>query len=341
MDDVLLVQTVLDLTSLSLADSLAQIGSHSAGLGVGHQATGAQNLTQTANAAHHIGGSHDDVKIHEAAGDLCDQLVIANDISASSLGSSSCGALSNSADADGLAGAVGQNDSAADLLVSVTAINAQTDVQLDSLVELGGSGLASQLQSLVHIVCLSRIDQLCSVDIVLAMFHCISSCVVMRAVLCPPTVYVSALDGDTHGTAGAANHAACSFQRSSVQVGHLGLGDLFHLSGGQSSDLFLVGLAGSGVDASGLLDQNSCRRSLGDEAEGAVSVHGDDDGDHITHLVLGTLVELLGERHDVDALLTQSRANRGSRSRLAGLDLQLNVASNFLCHDKCTSKNLW
>ena len=84
----------------------------------------------------------------------------------------------------------------------------------------------------------------------------------MRAVLCPPTVYVSALDGDTHGTAGAANHAACSFQRSSVQVGHLGLGDLFHLSGGQRSDLFLVGLAGSGVDASGLLDQNSCRRSL-------------------------------------------------------------------------------
>ena len=87
--------------------------------------------------------------------------------------------------------------------------------------------------------------------------------------------------------------------------------------------------------------QNGCRRSLGDEAEGAVSVHGDDDGDHITHLVLGTLVELLGERHDVDALLTQSRANRGSRSRLAGLDLQLNVASNFLCHSKCTSKNLW
>jgi hypothetical protein len=25
----------------------------------------------------------------------------------------------------------------------------------------------------------------------------------------------------------------------------------------------------------------------------------------------------------------------------AGLDLQLNVASNFLCHSKCTSKNLW
>ena len=131
----------------------------------------------------------------------------------------------------------------------MTAINAQTDVQLDGLVELGGSGLAGQLQSLVHFVQFSRIDQLCSVDIVLAMFHCISSCVVMRAVLCPPTVYVSALDDDAHGTAGAADHAAGSFQRSSVQVGHLGLSDLFHLSGGQSSDLFLVGLAGSGVDS--------------------------------------------------------------------------------------------
>mgnify|MGYP000500186252 CR=1 FL=1 len=64
----------------------------------------------------------------------------------------------------------------------------------------------------------------------------------MRAVLCPPTVYVSALDDDAHGTAGAADHAAGSFQRSSVQVGHLGLSDLFHLSGGQSSDLSLLGL---------------------------------------------------------------------------------------------------
>ena len=341
MDDVLLVQTVLDLTSLGLGNCLAQIGSDSAGLGVGHQAAGTQHLTETANAAHHVGGGDDDVEVHEAAGDLCDQLIITDNISAGCLSSSGSSALSDGADADGLAGAVGQDDSAADLLVSVAAINAQTDVQLDGLVELGGSGLASQLQSLVHIVQLSRIDLLCSVDIVLAMFHCISSCVVMRAVLCPPTVYVSALDGDAHGTAGAADHAACSFQRSSVQVGHLGLSDLFHLSGGQSSDLFLVGLAGSGVDASGLLDQNGCRRSLGDEAEGAVSVDSDDDGDDITHLVLGTLVELLGEGHDVDALLTQSRANRGSRSRLAGLDLQLNVASNFLCHSKCTSKNLW
>ena len=82
----------------------------------------------------------------------CDQLVITDDVSAGSLSSSGSGALGDGADADGLAGAVGQNDSAADLLVSVTAVNAQTDVQLNGLVELGRSGLASQLQSLVHII---------------------------------------------------------------------------------------------------------------------------------------------------------------------------------------------
>ena len=38
------------------------------------------------------------------------------------------------------------------------------------------------------------------------------------------------------------------------------------------------------------------------------------------------------------ALLTQSRTNRGSRSCLAGGDLQLDVASDFLCHNTCTSK---
>ena len=128
MDDVLLVQTILDLTSLGLGDCLAQIGSDSTSLGVGHQAAGAQHLTKTANAAHHVGGGDNNVEVHEAAGDAGDQLVITNDVSAGCLSSSGSSALSNGADADSLAGAVGQNNSAADLLVSVAAVNAQADV---------------------------------------------------------------------------------------------------------------------------------------------------------------------------------------------------------------------
>ena len=36
----------------------------------------AQNLTKTANAAHHVGGGDNNVEVHETAGDACDQLVI-------------------------------------------------------------------------------------------------------------------------------------------------------------------------------------------------------------------------------------------------------------------------
>ena len=119
------------------------------------------------------------------------------------------------------------------------------------------------------------------------------------------------------------------------------LGDLFGLSQSDGANLVLVGHARGGVDASGLLDQDRSRRGLGDEAEGTVSVNSDDNGDDHADLALGTFVELLGERHDVNALLAQSRTNRGSRSCLAGGNLQLNVASDFLCHDKLHLQNLW
>ena len=92
----------------------------------------------------------------------------------------------------------------------------------------------------------------------------------------------------------------------------------------------------AGAEGNGLREQDVM--SLGDEAEGAVSINGDDNGDDHAHLVLGTLVELFGEGHDVNALLAQGRTNRGSRSCLAGGDLQLDVASDFLCHNTCTSK---
>ena len=325
MDDVLLVQTVLDLTGLSVGNSLADVGGNGAGLRVGHQTTGAQDLTETANAAHHVGGGDQNVEVQVAAGDLGDQIVITDLLRTGSLSGLGGVALGDGDNADVLTGAVGQDNSAADLLVGVTAVNAQADVQLNGLVELSGSGLAAQLQGLGGIVSLVILDQLSSVDILLAVFHCVL-----------PSY--SALNGNAHAAGGALDHADSGLQGSSVQVGHLGLGDLLGLSQRDGANLVLVGHAGSSVDAGSLLDQNGRRRSLGDEGEGAVSVDRDDDGDDHAHLILGTLVELLGERHDVDALLTQSRTNRGSRSCLAGGNLQLDVASDFLCHNTCTSK---
>ncbi len=81
--------------------------------------------------------------------------------------------------------------------------------------------------------------------------------------------------------------------------------------------LFLLGTPEARLDVALLLDEDGSGRSLGDEGEGTVSVHGDDNGDDEAHVVLGALVEFLGERSDVDAVLTESGANGGSGSRFA------------------------
>ena len=188
MDDVLLVQTVLDLTGLSVGNSLADVGGNGAGLRVGHQTTGAQDLTETANATHHVGGGDQNVEVQVAAGDLGDQIVITDLLRTGGV------ALGDGDNADVLTGAVGQDNSAADLLVGVTAVNAQADVQLNGLVELSGSGLAAQLQGLGGIVSLVILDQLSSVDILLAVFHCVL-----------PSY--SALNGNAHAAGGALDHA--------------------------------------------------------------------------------------------------------------------------------------
>ena len=57
VDDVGLVKTVLDLTGLSLVNSLGDIGGNGACLGGGHKASGAENLTETADETHHVRGS--------------------------------------------------------------------------------------------------------------------------------------------------------------------------------------------------------------------------------------------------------------------------------------------
>jgi len=173
VDDVGLVQTVLDLTSLDFLDSSADIGGHGAGLGGGHQTLGAQNLTQTANDTHHVGGSDDHVELEPVLlGDLLNQLHAANIVSAGSLSVLDLGVLGEDQNAAGLTGAVGQNDCATDLLVSVTGVNAQLDVQLDGLVELSGSTLHDQIQSFVGIILNRAVNQLCALLILFASKQC-------------------------------------------------------------------------------------------------------------------------------------------------------------------------
>ena len=60
---------------------------------------------------------------------------------------------------------------AADLLVSVTAVNAQLYVYFDGFVKLGLAGLHRQVQRLFNIKQRIAVKQLLAVDIFLSVFH--------------------------------------------------------------------------------------------------------------------------------------------------------------------------
>ena len=160
VDDVGLVQTVLDLTGFDLLDGSGHIGGHGAGLGGGHHALEAQTLTEMAANAPHVGGSDNHVELKPVLlGDLLHQIHAADIVGAGFLGFLSLGVLGEDQNAAGLTGAVGQNHGAADLLVSVTGVNAQLDVQLNGLVELGGSTHHDQIQGFGGIILNRAVDQ--------------------------------------------------------------------------------------------------------------------------------------------------------------------------------------
>ena len=66
--------------------------------------------------------------------------------------------------------------------------------------------------------------------------------------------------------------------------------------------------------------------------KGTVGVYRDDNRDNQSGILLGALVEFLRKCHNIHAVLTQRRANRGRRRCFAGWDLELNKARNLLSH---------
>ena len=173
MNDVGLIQTVLDLTGLGLLNSLGNIGGHGAGLGRGHQALGAQHLTEAANHAHHVRAGDDHIEIKPVfLLNLLNQIHIAHIVGAGLAGGIGLVGLGKHQHADSLAGAMGQHDSAADLLVSVTGVNAQLHVKLNGLVKLGLRGLADEVHTLSGFILSALVDQLGALLIFLASKQC-------------------------------------------------------------------------------------------------------------------------------------------------------------------------
>src|SRR5690606_19420984 len=112
--------------------------------------------------------------------------------------------------------------------------------------------------------------------------------------------------------------------------GLLGLGDLADLVPTDLADLVLVRLTAALLDTGGLQQQFRGGRGLELEVERAVLVDGDLDRHHVAALRFGRGVVGLAELHDVDAVRTQRRADRGRRVRGTRLNLQLDDRCKLL-----------
>lgn len=148
MADAVAVGAILNAAGLELGDHLGDVHGHGTELRVRHEATGTKDLTDAANLGHHVRRSDSGVEVDLALLDLGDELVGTDDVGAGSLGLAGLLALGEDGNTNGLAGAVGQGDGTTDVLVSLTSIDAQTEVGLDGLVELGGVELLDELGSL-------------------------------------------------------------------------------------------------------------------------------------------------------------------------------------------------
>ena len=105
MADAITIGAILNAASLELGDHLGNIHGNGAELGVRHQATGAEDLTDAANLGHHGRQSDGSVKLDVALLNLGDQLVGANDVGTSLASLIGLSALSEHGNTNGLAGA--------------------------------------------------------------------------------------------------------------------------------------------------------------------------------------------------------------------------------------------
>src|SRR5690348_15119911 len=142
-----------------------------------------------------------------------------------------------------------------------------------------------------------------------------------------------ALHGEAHTAGAAGNGAHRRVEAGRRQVGFLLLGDFLELLAGHLADLVGIRLGRALLHPGRLHQQHGRGRGLGDEREGAVRIRGDDHRDRQALLdLLRGRVEGLAELHDVEATLAERRTDRRTRVGLTGLDLQLDVTDDFLCH---------
>ena len=150
-----------------------------------------------------------DVEVGPALLDFLRQVVATDEVGAGGLGVAGLLALGEDGDGDVFAEAVRQRQGAAQLLVGVADVDAEQDVQLDGLVELGAGRLLDQGDRLGGRVGAVALDLVVLLAVSLAVGH-----------------LNLLFDVDAHRAGGAGDDLRGGVEVVGVEVGHLALGDL-------------------------------------------------------------------------------------------------------------------
>src|SRR5690554_5740938 len=158
VNDAVLVGTVAHLTSLGVLHGGSHVSGNGTDFRVRHQAAGTQYLAQLADNAHGVGGSNDHVVVQITGLHFGSQVVHADLVSTGSQCGFGVGTLGEYGNANGLAGAVGQQGSATYNLVGLARVNTEVDSHIHGFDELDIGQLSQQLGGLFEAVHLGAVD---------------------------------------------------------------------------------------------------------------------------------------------------------------------------------------
>ncbi len=172
MNDVCLVQSVFNLTSLDIVHCLRHVHRNGTSLRVRHQALRSKDTAQTSDNAHHIRCRHYYVEIKPAfVLDLRNELLCSYKLSACSSRLICLGILCKYQYTHLLTSTVRQYNRATDLLVCVTSVTACSDMNFDGLVKLRYCGLLRQRNRVFCVVERCAVDCFRSLNVFFSSFH--------------------------------------------------------------------------------------------------------------------------------------------------------------------------
>ena len=174
------VNPELDLAALDLGDGLGHVGGDRPGLGVGHQAAGAEHPAEPSHLAHQVGRGYHGVEVEEAALNPLDQVVGTNVVGTRGLRLGGAVTGREHEHPGGLPGPVRQVDRAPDHLVGLSRVHAEPQRDLHRGVELRRRCLLGQGHRIGRGVELG-LDELVGLAICLAALHDLYPCVLRRS----------------------------------------------------------------------------------------------------------------------------------------------------------------